>query len=883
MNVNELKEIIRNRKDKRYRFLFWTQLKDIVTTYKYFVLIFSPILIVVLLLRTQKTLNILNFDGYNFGDFLLSIISLVFSKSPDKTLMSFVDRVNLNKISETSKVLWINIYQPYAIAYKNVYLYSFVTLIFGSIGLTTWFYNMYLKSNKEDGKYDTEIKAENIIEPEIIYEESYLSETHENGTQIGAMPGVILGNKHYQYQIGKLKIKPELVRLGWEGLRTHTLVTGTIGTGKTQFALYPITLQLLSFRPSDTDKKLGALFLDVKGDYYKRVLDFAKSSNRLDDVRLIELGGKYKYNPLHKPDMLAAELAARVIEIARTRDGGRNGNDAFWENQGKAFIENSIRLSRLHSNYVSFKIIDRIIRLQQHNELLDDIEVRFQNGLLTDDEIYTLEKLRAYFQIEIDQGREQTAKVMKIIEQTIQPMINSFLQEKQIEETFTPEKEHLNFLGFEEMINKGLIVVLKMDNATYPDLAPFIASYLALDFQKTTLQRIKKDTKLNVIRPLAFICDEVHFMMTQSWGEWLSVARQSNTAGVFATQSYQSLIEKMDEKIVSSIIQNINNKIWLRSEDKNTIEDVVRTAGKYEKIKETTSINETALKGGLDLTGGSIKAKKSNVALSTSITTEEKDRIRYDQFKNEMPDFTAFCSIARERTKDRNFTEGSKFNTLVYLNHWSKYGQVESVSEEEEFLLRSPDIGRNNKYNSTSDITTNSNTSNDIEKVDKSDKVINDKEEGIIKQSIKNIKERHTEDKIQKRKEKDILGNKKMSDEEHEKIKIEEINKEKLLNDKKDDVEEIDRKQQHLEEDRQGKSVEENKTKKIEELLPDETKEYVTGAKAGTAVVVQNEKIINEVKEVAEKTQDSEQLKQSVEKAVGEAKELLNEKDFFDF
>ena len=76
-----------------------------------------------------------------------------------------------------------------------------------------------------------------------------------------------------------------------KGLYQNFLITGTIGSGKTSSALYPFTQQLIN--QTYFNKKLSFLILDVKGNYYSKVLEFAKKSNRLKDVIVIELGGKY--------------------------------------------------------------------------------------------------------------------------------------------------------------------------------------------------------------------------------------------------------------------------------------------------------------------------------------------------------------------------------------------------------------------------------------------------------------------------------------------------------------------------------------------------------------------------------------------------------------
>lgn len=79
-----------------------------------------------------------------------------------------------------------------------------------------------------------------------------------------------------------------------KGLFQNVLVTGTIGSGKTSSFMYPVTKQLIEFESNNTNKKLGILVLDVKGNYYTKVKEYAKSCNREDDLVIIELRWRYK-------------------------------------------------------------------------------------------------------------------------------------------------------------------------------------------------------------------------------------------------------------------------------------------------------------------------------------------------------------------------------------------------------------------------------------------------------------------------------------------------------------------------------------------------------------------------------------------------------------
>ncbi len=107
------------------------------------------------------------------------------------------------------------------------------------------------------------------------------------------------------------------VYIPYKGLFQNILVTGTIGSGKTSSFLYPVTKQLISYKSNNIDEKLAMLILDVKGNYYKHVLSCAKSVNRQNDVIIIKLGGRYKYNPLDKPNLKPQILANRLITILK--------------------------------------------------------------------------------------------------------------------------------------------------------------------------------------------------------------------------------------------------------------------------------------------------------------------------------------------------------------------------------------------------------------------------------------------------------------------------------------------------------------------------------------------------------------------------------------
>ncbi len=73
------------------------------------------------------------------------------------------------------------------------------------------------------------------------------------------------------------------------GLYQNFLITGTIGSGKTSSVMYPFTRQLIKYHCNDSNKKLGMLILDVKGNYYSMVKKYATYYGRKEDLIVIEI------------------------------------------------------------------------------------------------------------------------------------------------------------------------------------------------------------------------------------------------------------------------------------------------------------------------------------------------------------------------------------------------------------------------------------------------------------------------------------------------------------------------------------------------------------------------------------------------------------------
>lgn len=135
-----------------------------------------------------------------------------------------------------------------------------------------------------------------------------------------------------------------------KSLYQNILITGSIGCGKTSSAMYPFTRQLINYQADKYDKKLGFLILDVKGNYYSKIKEFALDAGRLDDLVVIELDGKYKYNPLDKQNIKASVLANRLKSILLLFSP--NNSESYWLDVSEQVLESAINFCRIYNSRI---------------------------------------------------------------------------------------------------------------------------------------------------------------------------------------------------------------------------------------------------------------------------------------------------------------------------------------------------------------------------------------------------------------------------------------------------------------------------------------------------------------------------------------------------
>lgn len=429
--------------------------------------------------------------------------------------------------------------------------------------------------------------------------------------------------------------------IGEKGLYQNILITGTIGSGKTSSAMYPFTKQLIKYNSNNFNEKLALLILDVKGNYFNQVLEYANEFGRLDDIISIDLTSRFKYNPLDKPNLKSIVLANRLKTILTLFSP--NNSESYWLDKAEQVLSESIKFCRLYNDgYVSFSEIHKLIMFPEYySEKLNITKTLFRNSRYSDNDVYNLLTCIDFFEKEFFSLDTRTLSILK---SEISRITNIFVSDYNVSKTFCPPKCEINFNGFKDVLNKGKIVVLNMNIAEYKNLSKIIATYLKLDFQSEVMSRLNTTSK---IRKSAFISDEFHEYITTTDSDFFAQCREAKCINIVATQSYSSIKNALkDESSTKVILQNLINKFWFRTDDTFTIEEAQKQIGKEEKEKISTTISENAKETKFNLITNTLHSRDSNISESYNKYTQNDYIYDTNFFSQSLETFKSLAFIS---------------------------------------------------------------------------------------------------------------------------------------------------------------------------------------------------------------------------------------------
>src|ERR1700674_4092411 len=160
---------------------------------------------------------------------------------------------------------------------------------------------------------------------------------------------LVIGEVHNPRKPVPAKV-PYWLTIPERGLFTGIAILGAIGSGKSSCAMYPFAEQILAYKASDKAKRIGGLFLEVKGDFCHKVRDILTRHGRPEDHIEIGLDSAYRYNPLHN-DLDAYALAYNVASLLNNLFG--RGKEPFWQQAYTNLVKFIILLHKVAYGYVT--------------------------------------------------------------------------------------------------------------------------------------------------------------------------------------------------------------------------------------------------------------------------------------------------------------------------------------------------------------------------------------------------------------------------------------------------------------------------------------------------------------------------------------------------
>ena len=426
-----------------------------------------------------------------------------------------------------------------------------------------------------------------------------------------------------------------------KGLYQNILITGIIGSGKTSSAMYPFTKQLIKYNSNNFNEKLALLVLDVKGNYFNQLIEYANEFGRLDDIISIDLTSRFKYNPLDKPTLKPIVLANRLKTVLTLFSP--NNSESYWLDKAEQVLSESIKFCRLYNDgYVSFSEIHKLLMFPEYySEKLNITKNIFRSGKYSDTDVYNLLTCIDFFEKEFFSLDTRTLSILK---SEISRITNIFVSDYNVSKTFCPPKSEINFNGFKEVLDKGKIVVLNMNISEYKNLSKIIATYLKLDFQSEVMSRLNTPSK---IRKSAFISDEFHEYVTTTDSDFFAQCREAKCINIVATQSYSSIKNALkDESSTKVILQNLINKFWFRTDDTFTIEEAQKQLGKEDKEKFSTTISENAKETKFNLITNTLHSRDSNISESYNKYTQNDYIYDTNFFSQSLENFKSLAFIS---------------------------------------------------------------------------------------------------------------------------------------------------------------------------------------------------------------------------------------------
>lgn len=391
----------------------------------------------------------------------------------------------------------------------------------------------------------------------------------------------------------------QAMKLDQDSLFQHTLVLGGTGEGKTTAVLKPLTRQILS------RAETGMFVVDAKGVLWADVQAVAGQMDRGEDVVVLGTGpGQLGMDVTG--GLTPSQIAMVMRSVMQQAAGGQSGSDSFFPDTAANVMRQVLEIGRARSKcadggavagYASTYSLTWAYAAAHEarllSEAMDEIE---REGWLEDPggfterglDYDTVREAQTYLVSAWETMAEETRSGVLA---TLTQLLGGFSGAPALRERFV-SGPYADSADIRDALN-GKIVLVALSS-----IEDGLPARLVSILIKTMLYRQARQREIEMKadgagrpqdKPCVVLMDEVQEIVTidpvsgLSDATFWNVARSTGLAGVFATQTVAALQQAMGREAAANFIQQARSKIFLRSEDRETVDLACWTAGAFER------------------------------------------------------------------------------------------------------------------------------------------------------------------------------------------------------------------------------------------------------------------------------------------------------------
>lgn len=451
-------------------------------------------------------------------------------------------------------------------------------------------------------------------------------------------------------------------------VRTHCLIFGTTGAGKTE--------TLLSICVNSLNQASGFIYVDGKGDnsLWVKVFSLVASKGRLDDIYVINfmtahLDGYEKtvekssntLNPCASSS--AATLGELFVSLLPD-----SGGDGMWQGRASIFISSLLKpLVYLRDHGKLLLDVDTIRKYftfakVEELSMREDIPIQFRDGL-----VQYVENLPGYVKPTPDNPNvEQESTVGEQHGYITMQFTETFgLLADNLGHIMKTQIAEVDF--YDIVINRRILVVLlpalEKSKQSLGNLGRIIVASIKNMMSTTLGTRVEGDREVtvdmrptNARSPYMTVFDEYGYYAVKGAAVMPAQARSLGFFMIFAGQDYQAF-KAGSEDDAGSIIANCAIKICMKLEDPTTTFEIFQKAAGQGKVAEIQSYEKDT------------KAMNESYGASKNVSISSKDIINVSDLRNQNAG-ESHMLFRKETKRLKHFYADPKLLKQSYLNNF---------------------------------------------------------------------------------------------------------------------------------------------------------------------------------------------------------------------